>query len=65
MTNFDKIFNAIDRLNRSGKNGSFLTCLHDEAKGYVFKTFSGEWKRVSFEFANEIAGLGSVNRSLI
>ena len=65
MSNFDKIFTALDRLNRYGKNGSFITFLHDEANGYAFKTFQGEWKKVSFDFANSLAGLGHVNRSLL
>ena len=65
MSNFDKIINALCRLNRQGKNGSFVTCLHDEARGYVFKTFQGEWKCVDFDFANSLAGLGNINRSLL
>jgi hypothetical protein len=65
MSNFDNILLALCKLNRQGKNGSFITCLHDEAKGYVFKTFQGEWKRVDFDFANSLAGLGKVNMSLL
>mgnify|MGYP003609791657 CR=1 FL=1 len=60
MSNFDKIFLALCKL-----SSSTLVCLHEEAKGYAFKTFSGEWRTVSFDFGNSIAGLGSINRSLI
>ena len=60
MSNFDKVFLVIE-----GLIGGHVVLLHDDSKGYVFKTYSGEWKRVSFEFANYIAGLGEVNRSLL
>ena len=45
-------------------NGSFITCLHDEANGYAFKTSKG-WGNVRFDFANELAGLGNINSSLL
>ena len=52
-TNFDKIFKTIESL-----ENSHIIYLHCEAKGYVYKTFNGEWKRSGFEFINYIAGLG-------
>lgn len=60
VSNFDKIFTALERL-----TGSFLLNLHDEAGGYCFKKYSGEWETVSFDFANGLAGLGNHNRSLL
>lgn len=61
MSNTDKVFKAIERL----ING-FVVNLHDEATGYCFKVYStGEWKTVDFDFANGLAGLGNVNRSLL
>jgi hypothetical protein len=69
MTNFDKIFIAIDKLSRGitlpNSIPSNIVLLHDESKGYVYKTVTNEWKTISFDFANSLAGLGYINRSLI
>lgn len=59
-SNFDRIFLAIERL-----TGNFLVSLHDEATGYCFKTFDGNWRVIKFDFANDLAGLGNHNRSLL
>jgi hypothetical protein len=59
MNNHDKVWRAIER-----KVGH-IVFLHDEAKGYAFKTFNGEWRTIQFAFANDAAGLGYINRSLI
>lgn len=60
VSNFDRIFLAIERL-----TGKFLVSLHDEATGYCFKTFDGNWSTVDFDFANGLAGLGNQNTSLL
>lgn len=54
-----KVIKAIQDL-----TGNFVSAIHDEAKGYAFKTIKG-WRVISYEFANDIAGLGYVNRCLI
>jgi hypothetical protein len=60
MNNFDKIFLAIQSI-----TNKFIVCVHDESKGYVFKTFDNQWFTISFEFVNYIAGLGEKNYSLL
>ena len=42
----------------------FISAIHDEAKGYAVRTQTG-WKVIPFDFCNEIAGLGYINRSLL
>jgi hypothetical protein len=64
MSNLDRIITALSSLNMKNHNGSFITCLHDEANGYAFKTSKG-WGNVRFDFANELAGLGNINSSLL
>ena len=59
-TNFDKIFKAI-----GNKINANISLLHDEAKGYTFKTLKNEWFIIPFDFCNDAAGLGYINRSLI
>jgi len=54
-----KVIKAIENL-----TGDFLSAIHDEAKGYAFKTIKG-WRVISYEYANEIAGLGYINQCLI
>jgi len=60
MSNYDKVFTALSKL-----SSSTLVMLHEEVKGYAFKTFQGDWKTVRFDFANSLAGIGNINRSLI
>lgn len=59
MENNGKIIRAFEAL-----SGRFVKAFHDEAKGYIFQTCEG-WERIEFEHLNELAGLGSFNRSLI
>ena len=60
MTNYDKIFKAIEN-----KIHSNICLLHDESKGYAFKTLKNEWFVIPFDFCNDAAGLGYINRSLL
>lgn len=59
MNNTDKIWKAIERL-----SNKFINALHGEANGYAFRYLDGSWKTASFDFINELAGLGFVNRDL-
>jgi hypothetical protein len=64
MNPSDRIIAALSSLTIKNLNGSFVTCLHDEADGYAFKA-NDKWYKVGFSFANEIAGLGDINSSLL
>lgn len=59
-TNFDKIWLAIER-----KIDGNIVLLHEEANNYTFKTFEGNWHTIYIPFANDAAGLGYINRSML
>ncbi len=60
MNNTDKIYKAIETI-----SGRFINALHGESNRYAFRYLDGTWKTVSFDFANDIAGLGYINRDLL
>ena len=59
MSNTDKIWKAIESL-----SNKFINALHGEAGGYAFRYLDGTWKTADFNFINDLAGLGYINRDL-
>ena len=58
MSDFDKLFTALERL-----CGQHVECMHDEATKYAFKVArvgfrkAGEWHTIDREFLREMAGV--------
>lgn len=48
--NDNQILRAIESI-----SGRFITCCHDEAKGYAFKYTDGTWGFSQYDFVHDIA----------